>query len=84
MNERRSMSGARERRSRFSLKSASWAPLVIFIEERKMSAAQILNLKVLYYSKIHIFLYILAKKMIFKPWKWQKWQNLEVDSHFTP
>ena len=57
MNERRSMSSARERRSFFtnaswaplanSLKSASWAPLVTFIEERKMSAAQILSLKVL-------------------------------------
>ena len=52
MSERRSwaplvFSRARvERRSRFSLKSASWAPLVIFIEERKMSAAQILNFKV--------------------------------------
>ena len=41
-----------ERSSRFSLKSASWASLAIFTEERKLSAAQILNLKILSCSKI--------------------------------
>ena len=60
LNERRSRARVK-RRSRFSLKSASWAPLAIFMEERKLNAAQILNLKVLNRSKIKQIPLLFAK-----------------------
>ena len=41
-----------ERHSFFEKWALSWAPLAIFIEERELSASQILSLKTFFCSKI--------------------------------
>ena len=69
--------------------NASWAPLAIFIEERELSAARYFHWRAqderrsnFTTVKVSRFFNILTKKMSFKPWKWQKWQNLKVSSKF--
>ena len=53
-----------ERRSR--------APLVIFIEERELSAAQSLSLKILYYSNIQQISLLSCKENVQTPLKMTK------------